>query len=96
MRFPPRVFGLIGTGVIGSGWAVRALSRGLDVVAWDPAARRIAARFEGCRSTGPGRLPSSLGLYPGRQAGSGRGSSDSPEASVRIVADFVQESAPGG
>ncbi len=30
-------FGIIGTGVIGSGWAARALGRGLDVVAFDPA-----------------------------------------------------------
>ena len=27
---------VIGTGVIGSGWAARALARGLDVTAWDP------------------------------------------------------------
>jgi carnitine 3-dehydrogenase len=28
---------VIGAGVIGSGWAARALARGLEVVAWDPA-----------------------------------------------------------
>jgi carnitine 3-dehydrogenase len=28
---------LIGAGVIGSGWAARALAKGMDVVAWDPA-----------------------------------------------------------
>ncbi|HYM50206.1 MAG TPA: L-carnitine dehydrogenase [Candidatus Limnocylindrales bacterium] len=28
---------VIGTGVIGSGWAARALARGLEVRAWDPA-----------------------------------------------------------
>lgn len=28
---------IVGTGVIGAGWAARALARGLDVVAWDPA-----------------------------------------------------------
>src|SRR4029450_3484137 len=27
----------IGAGVIGSGWAARALANGLDVIAWDPA-----------------------------------------------------------
>ena len=32
-----RTLGLAGTGVIGAGWAARALARGLDVVAWDPA-----------------------------------------------------------
>jgi carnitine 3-dehydrogenase len=32
-----KVFGVVGTGVIGSGWAARALALGWDVVAWDPA-----------------------------------------------------------
>ena len=32
-----KTIGIVGTGVIGAGWAVRALSRGYDVVAWDPA-----------------------------------------------------------
>ncbi|MEO2155749.1 MAG: 3-hydroxyacyl-CoA dehydrogenase, partial [Acidimicrobiales bacterium] len=30
-----RTIGVVGTGVIGAGWAVRALARGHDVVAWD-------------------------------------------------------------
>jgi carnitine 3-dehydrogenase len=32
-----RRFGVVGTGVIGAGWAARALARGLDVIASDPA-----------------------------------------------------------
>ncbi|WP_420435895.1 3-hydroxyacyl-CoA dehydrogenase NAD-binding domain-containing protein [Candidatus Poriferisocius sp.] len=32
-----KTIGVVGTGVIGSGWAVRVLARGCDVVAWDPA-----------------------------------------------------------
>jgi carnitine 3-dehydrogenase len=32
-----RSVGLIGGGLIGSGWAARCLARGLDVTAWDPA-----------------------------------------------------------
>ncbi len=32
-----KTFAALGSGVIGSGWAARALARGLDVVAWDPA-----------------------------------------------------------
>ena len=32
-----RTVGVVGTGVIGAGWAVRVLARGHDVVAWDPA-----------------------------------------------------------
>lgn len=31
-----RTLGIVGGGVIGSGWAARALARGLNVVAWDP------------------------------------------------------------
>ncbi len=33
---------VIGAGVIGSGWAARALANGLDVIAWDPGAERRA------------------------------------------------------
>jgi carnitine 3-dehydrogenase len=32
-----RRLAVVGTGVIGSGWAARALAHGLDVTAWDPA-----------------------------------------------------------
>ncbi|MCP3854834.1 MAG: L-carnitine dehydrogenase [Actinomycetia bacterium] len=35
---PGARLGIVGTGVIGAGWTVRALSMGLDVVATDPAA----------------------------------------------------------
>ena len=33
---PVTTLAIIGTGVIGAGWAARALSKGLDVRAWDP------------------------------------------------------------
>ena len=36
----PKTFGVVGTGVIGSGWAVRALSRGIDRGGLGPGARR--------------------------------------------------------
>ena len=46
---------VIGTGVIGAGWAARCLARGLDVVASDPApgaeARLRAARADRPRPT---------------------------------------------
>ena len=31
-----QTFGVAGAGVIGAGWAVRALAGGLHVLAWDP------------------------------------------------------------
>lgn len=31
-----RTVGIVGSGLIGSGWAARALAHGLDVIAWDP------------------------------------------------------------
>jgi carnitine 3-dehydrogenase len=34
--------GIVGTGVIGAGWTVRCLARGLNVVAWDPGANAEA------------------------------------------------------
>jgi len=40
-----RTVGVIGTGVIGGGWAAKFLAQGYDVVAWDPgpdAAERLA------------------------------------------------------
>ena len=85
-----RTIGLVGTGVIGAGWAVRVLARGHDVVAWDPAAGaedRLRASIERA-------WPSAtrLGLFPG--AGPDRLRwARSPEA-VAGCADFVQESVP--
>lgn len=90
MRFPPRVFGLIGTGVIGSGWAVRALSRGLDVVAWDPAPGAAARLGDAIDRAWPSAQR--LGLYPGARPDR-VDFMDSPER-VCAVSDFVQESAP--
>ena len=83
-------FGVVGTGVIGAGWAVRALGRGLDVVAWDPAldaGERLKAAV--------GRAwPSmqKLGLYPGADPGRLK-FADSVEE-VATASDFIQESAP--
>ncbi len=31
-----KTIGIVGAGVIGAGWAARALARGYDVIAWDP------------------------------------------------------------
>ena len=85
-----RTIGLAGTGVIGSGWAVRALARGHDVVAWDPAddaEDRLRAAVERA-------WPSAtrLGLFPGADPARLRWAG-SPEE-VAANADWVQESAP--
>ena len=90
MNFPPKVFGLIGTGVIGSGWAVRALSRGLDVVAWDPAPGAAGRLKDAIDRAWPSAQR--LGLYAGARPD--RVDFEGSPESVCEVADFVQESAP--
>jgi len=85
-----RTIGIVGTGVIGAGWAVRALSRGHDVVAWDPGDGAEARLRETVTRNWPSA--SRLGLFPG--ASPDRITwADSPET-VAIEADWVQESAP--
>ena len=85
-----RTIGLAGTGVIGSGWAVRVLARGHDVVAWDPA----DGAEERLRDTVGRAWPSATrrGLFPGAAPDRLRWAA-SPEE-VAEAADFVQESAP--
>ena len=85
-----RTIGLAGTGVIGSGWAVRALARGHDVVAWDPAGGaegRLRAAIERA-------WPSAtrLGLFPGADPARLRWAATPEE--VAAGSDWVQESAP--
>ncbi|MDE0163426.1 MAG: 3-hydroxyacyl-CoA dehydrogenase NAD-binding domain-containing protein [Acidimicrobiaceae bacterium] len=85
-----RTIGLAGTGVIGSGWAVRALARGHDVVAWDPAGDaegRLRAAVERAWLSA-----TRLGLFPGADPARLRWAG-SPEE-VAADADWVQESAP--
>jgi len=85
-----RTIGVVGTGVIGAGWAVRALARGVDVVAWDPA----PGAEERLRSAVNRAWPSAtkLGLFPGadpiRLAWA-----DTVEGLAERV-DWIQESAP--
>ena len=85
-----QVFGVVGAGVIGSGWATRALARGLDVVATDPdpgAEERMRRAVERA-------WPSveRLGLFPGADPARLRWTS-CVEA-VASTASFIQESAP--
>ena len=55
---------LIGAGVIGSGWAARALAHGLDVVAWDPGPDAEQKMRANCRQCLAGTAER-VGLKPG-------------------------------
>ncbi len=84
------VFGLVGSGIIGSGWAARALARGLDVISWDPDPDFETKLRERLENAWPAL--EALGLFPGA-------SKDRLRAAARLeevaeAADFVQESAP--
>jgi carnitine 3-dehydrogenase len=83
-------FGIVGTGVIGSGWATRALALGNDVVAWDPG----PGAFDGLQRSVNRAWPSMerLGLAEG--ASPGRIRFVETLEQVGASADFIQESAP--
>ncbi len=83
-------FGVIGCGVIGAGWAARALGRGLDVVAWDLDPHAADKTREAIERAWP--AVRKLGIYPGADPDRLRfvGSIDE----VGATADFVQESVP--
>ena len=85
-----KTIGLVGTGVIGSGWAVRVLARGYDVVAWDPAADGEGRLRGAIERAWP--AATELGLFPGADPSRVRWA-DSPEE-VADAADWIQESAP--
>ena len=81
---------LIGTGVIGGGWAARALGNGLDVVAWDPAPD---AR-ERLRATIANAWPAlhRIGLA---STASRRRLTFAPDLETAVAqTDFIQESGP--
>ena len=85
-----KAIGLAGTGVIGSGWAVRVLARGYDVVAWDPAASAEGRLREAIDRSWA--AATELGLFPGADPSRMRWA-DTPE-DVASDVDWVQESAP--
>ena len=85
-----RTVGVIGTGVIGGGWAAKFLAQGYDVVAWDPApdaAERLARLLDVA-------WPSleRLGLQPGASRDRVRLVATPEE--VCAEADVIQESCP--
>lgn len=85
-----KTFAALGTGVIGAGWIARALARGLDVVAWDPAPGAEAALRQRVANAWPAL--EKQGLAPGASQQRLR-FVDTVEACVKN-ADFIQESAP--
>ena len=85
-----RTLGVVGTGVIGAGWAARALAHGLDVVAWDPGAGWQARLRAAVDNAWPALCK--LGLYPGASRARLHCAATLDEACAR--ADFIQESAP--
>ena len=81
---------VIGTGVIGAGWAARALAHGLDVVAWDPAPDWRGRLRAAVDNAWPAL--EKLGLNASANRNRLRCADSLPEACA--VADFIQESAP--
>ena len=81
---------VVGTGVIGAGWAARCLARGLDVIASDPAPGAEAKLREAVDHAWPAL--ERLGLFPGADRGRLRFTSSLEAACA--TADFVQENAP--
>ena len=85
-----RKIAVVGTGVIGAGWATRCLARGIDVVATDPgpdAEAKLRASLENARPAAE-KLYGSSDVKPGTLTFAA-----SVEEAVADV-DFIQESAP--
>ena len=87
---PLKIFGVVGAGVIGAGWATRALALGFDVVATDPAAGAEGRLRDAVDRAWP--AVAKLGLA--RDANPDRLLWLPSPAAVAAAADFVQESAP--
>jgi len=85
-----RTVGVVGGGVIGSGWAARCLAHGLDVIASDPASGAEAVLRAGIANAWPALTR--VGLKPG--ADMQRLKFVGTAAEVASRADFIQESAP--
>ena len=85
-----RRVGLVGAGVIGSGWAARCLAHGLDVVAWDPAPGAEQRLRDSVANAWPALTR--IGLKAG--ADLSRLSFVTEIADAVGEADFIQESAP--
>lgn len=87
---PIKRVAIVGCGVIGSGWAARCLSHGLDVMATDPAPDAEERLRESVANAWPAL--EQVGLAPG--ADPSRLSFTVDLVSAVSTADFIQESAP--
>ena len=85
-----KTIGIVGTGVIGTGWAVRVLARGYSVVAFDPAEGAEERLHAGIERAWPSARK--LGLFP--EADPTRITWAETAAEVGMSADFIQESVP--
>ena len=85
-----KTVGIVGTGVIGAGWAARCLARGLDVIATDPGANAEAKMRASIDNAWPAL--SDIGLAPG--ADRSRLVFTTGLETACAGADFVQENAP--
>ena len=85
-----KTLAIIGTGVIGAGWAARALAHGLDVAAWDPSPTAETKLRASIAHAWP--VLEKIGLAVGASQ-SRLTFAASVEAAVEI-SDFVQENAP--
>jgi carnitine 3-dehydrogenase len=85
-----RRIGIVGTGVIGSGWAARCLAHGLDVTAWDPAPGAEQRLRDSVANAWPALTR--VGLAKGADLKRLRFVATLAEAVSD--ADFIQESAP--
>jgi carnitine 3-dehydrogenase len=85
-----KTLALIGGGVIGAGWAARALAHGLDVVAWDPAPEGAAVLRAKVANAWPALTK--MGLAEG--ASEARLTTVATLEEAARAGDFIQESAP--
>ncbi len=85
-----RTVGVVGTGVIGGGWAAKFLAQGYDVVAWDPGDDR-EARLQRLLDLAWPSLER-LGLAPGAARERLRWATSLEE--LAATADVIQESGP--
>ena len=90
MTDPVRTVGVVGTGVIGAGWAVRVLARGHDVVAWDPAPDAEDRLRVAVERDWPSAVK--LGLFPRADPSRLMWADSAEDLAGRV--DWIQESAP--